>query len=424
MVDRAIHIRGARTHNLRDLDLDLPRDAWTVVCGVSGSGKSSLVLDTLAAESRRRFLGTLQRTPRGMEGWPRPDVDRIEGLPPAVAAGFVVRRPGPRQTLGTITEVTHALRALFLRAAVPHCPQCGAPVESRTREAVAAELLDLPEGSRVFLLSPRGRGPTALEDVRRAGYVRIRVADGPIERLEDRGDARIAGDAPVDAVVDRLVVKPGAAERFTASTDQGLDAGGGVLRALVEAPEGETRELTFADRPYCTTCGVTWPRLSTSLFSFNGPAGACPGCEGRGEVPRIDPEKVLPRGMRFRRVASHLRTAVRAAERTAMERSIARAMRQADLDPDQRVADLPAAARSGLLGKGGAKARTGLLGRVARGGRSERLSRPESCPDCLGERLGPFPRAARVAGARLPELEAQSVEDLAGWLEALDLEAA
>src|SRR5262245_11281403 len=187
MTGRAIEIRGARTHHLKDLSLDLPREAFTVVCGVSGSGKSSLVLDTLGAESYRRFLGTLAHAGDGA-GLPRPDVDRIDGLPPAVAAGFVARRPGPRETLGPVTEAHDGLGVLFARAAVPHCPRCGRAVGAVAPERVIEALLARPEGTRVVLHAPRGRGPSALAAARRDGFVRARVAGRPV-RVEEVEDA-------------------------------------------------------------------------------------------------------------------------------------------------------------------------------------------------------------------------------------------
>lgn len=327
-----IRVFGARTHNLRDLDLAIPRLAWSVVCGVSGSGKSSLVVDTLGAESRRRFLGT-QRAGAALEGLPRPDVDRIDGLPPAITVGFAARRPGTRDTLGTLTEVTHGLRALFMRAAVPHCPGCGEAIEAFTREAVAAALLAWPEGTKVVLLAPRGTGPEALARVGEDGFVRVRVAGGAVVRLEDLEHATVGADDRVEAVVDRLVVKPSAADRFGASVDQAFALGEGRMvaqRLGADAPE----DHAFADRPWCAACDVLYPPLSTSLFSFNSPQGACPRCEGRGAVD------------------------------------------------------------------------------------------DEICPACDGARLAPYPRAARLDGSTLPELERLPVDALharlTAWRAGLD----
>lgn len=278
----AIRVHGARTHNLRDLDVALPRGAWTVVCGVSGSGKSSLVLDTLGAESRRRFLGTQRRARFDGGGLPRPDVDRIEGLPPAVTAGFSGRRPGVRATLGTVTEVSHDLRALFMRAAVPHCPTCGKALAATTREAATAELLALPAGTRLVLLAPRGHGPEALAAVAREGFVRVRLDGGAPRRLEDLEEGACAPDARVDAVIDRLVVKPDAGDRFAASVEQAFELGGGRMLVQRQEAGGAPAERAYADRPWCARCDRPYPPLGTALFSFDSPQGACPTCEGRG----------------------------------------------------------------------------------------------------------------------------------------------
>ncbi len=280
---RAIRIEGARTHNLKDLTLALPRDALTVVCGVSGSGKSSLVLDTLGAESRRRWLGTLAR--RGAEEIPRPDVDRIEGLPPAVVAGFRAAAPGRRHTLGTLTETTHALRTLYARAGEPQCPTCRRPLGVRTREGILSDLLAAPPDTRVVLLAPRGAGPGAWEAARRAGFVRARVGAGAIERLEEREAATVPPDAALEVVVDRLVVRAGARERFASSVDQALALGEGRVRALLEAPGAAPCERAWSDRPWCAACGRAWPRLGPAQLSPTSPHGACPRCEGLGVEP-------------------------------------------------------------------------------------------------------------------------------------------
>jgi excinuclease ABC subunit A len=429
MSAKAIRIRGARTHNLDDVDLDLPREAWTVVCGRSGSGKSSLVLDTLGAESQRRFLGTV-RGARGSELLDparRPDVDRIDGLPPAVTAGFTARDPGPRQTLGTLSEITHALRVLFARVGQPRCPTCADVVQARTRNEITAALLDLPEATRVVLLAPRGRGPGALGDAGRDGFVRVRIGNGPIQRLEEVDAAAVDADARVEVVVDRLVVKGGAAERFAASVDQGLDLGGGVLRAVVDGSEVSPDDRTFADRPYCGRCDVAWPRLSPATFSFNSPAGACPTCEGRGTVPVLDPERVLPRRMRLRRVALHLGRHVGNAAREALERRLARAWKQAGLQPGDRVADLPEAVRTRLLA--GTSRTRGLLDLLGTAEAPPVLTTPRACDACDGRRVGPFARAVildpdRPSETTLPALEALGLDALDALLASLPLPGA
>ncbi len=419
MTTPLIRVRGARTHNLKDIDVDLPRGALTVVCGVSGSGKSSLVLDTLGVEARRRFLGTLERGGAQFEATARPDVDTIDGLPPAVTAGFLARTPSSRVTLGTLTEVTPALRALFARVALPHCPACGSSVVARTREAVTAELLSRPERTRVVLLATRGRGAAGWVAAQREGFVRARAGEGPIHRVEEVEPDSLDDDASISVVVDRLVVKEGAAERFATSVEQGLGLGGGLLLAVVTMPDGASESITFAERPYCPSCHSTWPPLSTALFSFDSPKGACPTCEGRGEVPHLDPERVLPRRTRLDRVASHLDRHLDAAGRKALRQAVRRIAPKHGLETRARISALPEPARRAWLD--GSARGSGLLHALERKGSWSRLATPRPCPACGGRRLAPYPAAAVVEGRGLADLEALSVADLGAWLDALTL---
>lgn len=414
-----IRIHGARTHNLRDLTLGIPRDAWTVVCGVSGSGKSSLVLDTLGAESRRRFLGTLRRGALGTDLAPRPDVDRIEGLPPAVSAGFTARAPGARETLGTVAEVTHALRAMFMRAGVPHCPACNQPVDAQPREAIVAALLDLPEGARLLLAAPTGTGPAAVEQAARDGFVRLRVA-GAVRRIEDVDVAALDEEAPVEVVVDRLVVKPEAGERFAASVDQALALGAGRLVAVLAQGAGADREHAFADRPWCGRCRVTYPPLSTSLLSFNSVAGACPRCEGRGLVSVLGEDDVLAPHLRLSGLPGRLGPSLPPEARRHLARVVREVAETAAEGRRTLIGRLPARARRALLAAGPARG-SGLLERLREHGRFERIASSETCPDCRGARLGPYPRAVELGGSTLPALEALPIAEAAAKLRRLDL---
>ena len=414
MAERAIEVRGARTHHLKDLSLDLPREAWTVVAGVSGSGKSSLVLDTLGAESYRRFLGTLARA-HDAGALPRPDVDRIDGLPPAVAAGFLSRAPGPRETLGTVTEIHDALRVLFARAAVPHCPRDGVAIAVTSPERVIESLLALPEGTKVVLYAPRGRGQGAVAAARRDGFVRARVA-GVLARL-DEGLAGpgalaepVAAEASVEVVVDRLVARPGARARFADSVDQGFRTGGGVLRATVEGGA----ETTFSARPFCGVCGTVYPPLTPPLFSFESPKGACPACQGTGFVPVLDPERVLPRDARLSKARGRVLPAIAKAARPAIRRAFDRAMKEAGVDGRAAASRLSESARATLVGVlAGA-----LRGRPA----ASRFEDETACPACGGGRLAPFPAAARLGGRPIGELEALPAAELGPALEAVPLE--
>lgn len=284
-MSQSIHIRGARTHNLRDISLELPRGAWTVVCGRSGSGKSSLVLDTLAAESKRRYLGTLRRAAGGLDWLPRPDVDGIDGLPPAVASGFRGRRPSIRQTLGTVSELARGLQVLYARLGEAHCPVCDEALPSLDAAAMRDTLLALPERSRVLMLvHPDSRGGAAREEALARGFVRLRRADGTVARVEDV--PALPEDERVAWVLDRLVIKPDVRDRVAGSIDQALALGGGRFVAAVQEPGDEQftdRGLSIA--PYCNTHDLVLPRLEPGLFSFNNPRGACPTCGGRGIAP-------------------------------------------------------------------------------------------------------------------------------------------
>lgn len=373
MTAHSIRVRGARTHNLRDVDVDLPWEAWTAVCGVSGSGKSSLVLDTLGAESQRRFLGSLGRTAEGSELFARPDVDRIEGLPPAVVVGAGERAPGPLETVGTVTELSHALRALWARAATPHCPGCGAALEVLAREAIVERVRALPAGSRVLVLARGGRGPQALEAAVRAGWVRVRVDGGAAVRVDELAPATLAPGAVVDVVLDRVVVQPGAEalrERLRDTVEQALALGGGVLRLRVEPASGAGQEQVLAARPVCGTCEQAWPLLAPRLFAPTHPQGACPACAGRGE------QALAPAPGRNARAGR--RSSGRSAR--AARRPLARAARaHAPLAGDEAAA----------------------------------------CPACHGTRLAPFGAAARLGGLTLPALEALPLAAASAWLAAL-----
>ncbi len=410
----AIHVHGARTHNLQDLTLAIPREAWTVVCGVSGSGKSSLVVDTLGAESRRRFLGT-QRRGASLDLPQRPDVDRIEGLPPAVSAGFVLRAPSARETLGTTTEVTHALRSLFMRAAVPHCPTCGNPVEARTREGILAVLLAHPHGTRLVLTAPHGTGPDALEAAAREGFVRVRVGNEAVERIEDVDAESIGADDTLDVVVDRLIVKPEAADRFASSIDQALAIGGGRLTVLPARADGPA-EATYADRPYCGTCRVTYPPLSTAVFSFNSPSGACSTCQGRGVVAALEDDDLLPGHLRLSRLPGHVGPSLPPKERKAFARRVAALIEECKEGRKTAVASLSATQRKKLLGRSGS-----LRGAVEKHGRVDRIATKAACPACDGTRLTPYARAATVAGESLPALESLPLDRLRTWMQELQL---
>ena len=293
-----IVIKGAREHNLKNIDLTIPRDALVVISGLSGSGKSSLAFDTIFAEGQRRYVESLSSYARQFLGrLDKPDLDSIEGLSPAIAIEQKTTHRNPRSTVGTVTEIYDYLRLLFARVGIPHCPRCGREIQEQSVDQIVDSLLVLPEGTRLILLAPvvgarKGEHQKILEDARRMGYVRVRV-DGEILQLD--------GDIPLDKkkkhsieiVVDRLTVAPETRRRLSESVEGALETSGGTLVALAREKNGE-REILFSQKSSCPTCGISIPELQPRLFSFNNPFGACPECSGLGVTLEFDPDLVVP----------------------------------------------------------------------------------------------------------------------------------
>jgi len=292
-----IRIRGARVHNLKNVSLAIPRNRLVVLCGPSGSGKSSLAFDTLYAEGQRRYVESLSAYARQfLEQSAKPDVDAIDGLSPAISIEQKGLSHNPRSTVGTVTECHDYLRLLFARVGTPHCPGCGRPVEGQTIEAMLERALGLPADTRLMVLAPvvrgrKGEHQALLDELRRAGYTRVRV-DGELHELE--GDIRLAPRRAHDlaVVVDRLVLRDPdrLRERLRDSLERALALAGGLV---LLAPQGG-EELLLSERQACPDCGLSLPELEPRLFSFNNPAGACPTCDGLGSIRFIDPAKVVP----------------------------------------------------------------------------------------------------------------------------------
>src|SRR6195952_23960 len=301
VADRLI-IRGAREHNLRDVNLELPRDAMIVFTGLSGSGKSSLAFDTIFAEGQRRYVESLSAYARQFLGqMDKPDVDFIEGLSPAVSIDQKSTSRNPRSTVGTITEVYDYLRLLYARAGRPHCPKCGRPIARQTPQQIVDRLLELPEGTRFQVLAPvvRGRKGEYAElflDLQTKGFSRVRV-DGETYRLADE---KISIDKQkkhsIEVVVDRLTARASAKQRLTDSVETALGlADGRVPVDFVDLPEGDPgRERTFSEHLACLYDDLPDDELEPRSFSFNSPYGACPSCSGLGTKKRVDSELVVP----------------------------------------------------------------------------------------------------------------------------------
>ncbi len=302
-----IHVKGAREHNLKNVDITVPRDKLVVITGVSGSGKSSLAFDTIYAEGQRRYVESLSAYARQFLGrMDKPDVDYIEGLSPAISIDQKGVSHNPRSTVGTVTEIYDYLRLLFARVGVPHCPRCDSPVARQTVSQIVDAIMSLEEGSRITLLAPKvrrkkGEHKDVFEAARRAGFVRIRV-NGDILLLEETGGLNLNKQKwhYIELVVDRLIVRPDTElARVAESVETCLREGEGVVEALVErsdaaAASGSPEALVFSERFACAQCNVSLPEIEPRTFSFNSPHGACAECSGLGYKLAVDPDLVIP----------------------------------------------------------------------------------------------------------------------------------
>ncbi len=432
-----IRVKDARTHNLKGIDVDLPRDKMVVITGISGSGKSSLAFDTLYAEGQRRYIESLSTYARQfLQQMPRPDCDRVSGLPPTVAIRQDATVSGPQSTLATSTEIYDYMRLLFARVGSPGCPECGSPIESQSLQQVVAELASLPPGARLTLLAPLVRGRKGhyrdlLESIRNEGFVKVRI-DGQIHDLDDvpRIDRYKTHD--IDVVIDRLVVKDTAAQvsgRFADSVRTALKVGEGICIALRHGGA----ERMFNQRLACPRCKIGIEEPTPKLFSFNSPYGRCPACRGRGVVERFDTDLIVPdgeksieegaiepfhswkgsTGARLRKNLLHLARAVHADSSKpfrGLHAEICRALLygkglgrdEAEL---QKMAVIPSLERL--------KESTGS-GRTLR--RLARYISPIRCDECQGTRLRPEALAVTIDGKNIAEITRMQVSEAAQFL--------
>jgi excinuclease ABC subunit A len=438
-----IAIRGARVHNLRDVDVDIPRDQLVVITGLSGSGKSSLAFDTLYAEGQRRYVESLSAYARQfLEQMEKPDVESIEGLSPAIAIEQKTASRNPRSTVGTVTEIYDHLRLLYARVGRPHCWSCGKPITSQTAPQMAERVLARGEGARVEVLAPVVRGRKGeykkeLDDFARQGFVRARI-DGRVHELGSEIKLAKSKKHDIELVVDRIAVRESVRARVTESLETALRLAGGL--ALVEGDGG--REL-FSQTNACVDCGVSFPELAPRLFSFNSPAGACPRCDGLGSSAELDPAKLVPDADR------PLREAIAPWGGKGMARyyrqvlaGVAAAL-GVSLDTPWR--ELPARVRAQVLSGTGAReidfsfgkrglqkvARRfdGVLGELERR-RADgdvlpeellRYARPGTCPECGGARIGREARHVKLGGLAIHELAALPIADARSFLDRLEL---
>jgi excinuclease ABC subunit A len=459
MDNSTIIIRGAREHNLRNVNLDLPRNKLIVFTGVSGSGKSSLAFDTLYAEGQRRYVESLSSYARQFLGQlQKPDVDLLSGLSPAISIQQKAAGRNPRSTVGTITEIYDYLRVLYARIGQGHCPVCGRPITAQTREQILARILALPEGTRFLVLAPVVRGQKGeykdlFEDMLKRGFVRARV-DGQVVRLTDdlQLDRRIKHH--IEIVIDRLKNEPKIRPRLAEAVDQALALADGSLIVAVEpertVPEdaeapAKSEDILFSAHYACTSCERSYEPPSPQLFSFNSPHGMCPECDGLGTRSTFDPDLLVPDpSLSFYAGAIPLVGALRGMGRWRRHiyEGVARTL---GIDLKQPWKDLPAEHRDWLLygsgdrhitfewkHRGGGVWKHGdkwegiipqLLSsfkKTAAGPRRmqlEKYMRVVRCPACQGQRLNPQARAVRVGGKTLVEVCALPVGELAAWLD-------
>ena len=290
-----IRIKGAREHNLKNINIDIPRDQLVVITGLSGSGKSSLAFDTIYAEGQRRYVESLSAYARQFLGqMDKPDVDYIEGLSPAISIDQKTTSRNPRSTVGTVTEIYDYLRLLFARAGRPHCPKCGKLITQQTVDQMVDQLLLLPERTKIMLMAQlvqgkKGEHRKILENIRKEGYVRVRI-DGVVVDVNEDIALEKTKKHTIEVVIDRLVIKEGIGQRLADSLETALALGEGVV--YVQVVDGET--LMFSQNFACVDCGISLPEIAPRMFSFNSPFGACPACSGLGNHMEFDLDLVLP----------------------------------------------------------------------------------------------------------------------------------
>ena len=295
-MQNSIYIKGARENNLKNIDVEIPRDKLVVITGLSGSGKSSLAFDTIYAEGQRRYVESLSSYARMFLGqMDKPDVDYIDGLSPAISIDQKTTSKNPRSTVGTVTEIYDYLRLLWARVGVPHCPKCGKEIRQQSIDQIVDQIMALPEGTRIQLMAPvvrsrKGEHVKVFEDAKKSGYVRVRV-DGIMYDLTEEIKLEKNKKHIIEIVVDRLVIKPDIIRRLTDSAETAMALAGGLL--TVDIPK-EDRRLNFSQNYACEDCGISIDELAPRLFSFNNPYGACPTCTGLGMRLLVDPDLIMP----------------------------------------------------------------------------------------------------------------------------------
>ena len=463
MAQEKIVIRGAREHNLKGIDLEIPRDRLVVVTGISGSGKSSLAFDTIYAEGQRRYVESLSAYARQFLGqMEKPDVDLIDGLSPAISIDQKGSSRNPRSTVGTITEIWDHLRLLYARAGTPHCPKCDRPISRVSLDHIVDEILQLPDGTRLLVLGPvlrdrKGEGETFFHAARKAGFSRVRV-NGTLYDLDDAPKLDKKKRHSIEVVVDRFIVRrpvdekgkplpPEDRSRLSDSVETALKLGEGLVIISSAAAEGSKptfEERLFSEKLGCPYDGTVMDDLEPRSFSFNSPHGACPECTGLGFRLEVDPERVIDPEKSV--LEGGLVPWSRSPEGSWYLKVVTAAMKSKKWNPKTPIGELPAAAQEYLLNAEREDRFTvtyenasyrntykaafeGIIANLERRHREtdselvrveiERYMVSRPCPECKGRRLKPEMLAVRVAEKNIAEVAAMPIGELTNWINAL-----
>ena len=463
MAQEKIVIRGAREHNLKGIDLEIPRDRLVVVTGISGSGKSSLAFDTIYAEGQRRYVESLSAYARQFLGqMEKPDVDLIDGLSPAISIDQKGSSRNPRSTVGTITEIWDHLRLLYARAGTPHCPKCDRPISRVSLDHIVDEILQLPDGTRLLVLGPvlrdrKGEGETFFHAARKAGFSRVRV-NGTLYDLDDAPKLDKKKRHSIEVVVDRFIVRrpvdekgkplpPEDRSRLSDSVETALKLGEGLVIISSAAAEGSKptfEERLFSEKLGCPYDGTVMDDLEPRSFSFNSPHGACPECTGLGFRLEVDPERVIDPEKSV--LEGGLVPWSRSPEGSWYLKVVTAAMKAKKWNPKTPIGELPAAAQEYLLNAEREDRFTvtyenasyrntykaafeGIIANLERRHREtdselvrveiERYMVSRPCPECKGRRLKPEMLAVRVAEKNIAEVAAMPIGELTRWINAL-----
>src|SRR5881296_45188 len=467
MASDRIVVRGAREHNLKNIDLEIPRDQLVVITGLSGSGKSSLAFDTIYAEGQRRYVESLSAYARQfLEQMEKPEVDSIEGLSPAISIEQKTTSKNPRSTVGTVTEIYDYLRVLFARVGVPHCPSCGKVISAQTVQQMVDRVLLQPAGTRLLVLAPVVRGRKGeykklFFDLQRQGFSRVRV-NGVVRELGEEIDLDKKRKHTIDVVVDRLVVKEGLGARLADSLETALRLADGIVQVETVrdgngsgttaqmggsggsgtgrssatqmggsggSGTGPPASMVFSERLACAECGISFPEVSPRMFSFNNPYGACPECGGIGTRFEIDPERLVPNANRSLKAGALAPWAGR--ENAYFKQTLAALAKTYRFSLDEPWAKLKKPVRDVILGgdrDGGFEGVVKLLERRYRETESEDARREieafmaeRPCPVCEGSRLRRESLGLRIAGKSIADVVRLTIKDAATFFNTLKL---